>query len=115
MTQDMKKNDYCLTPECQQIYDFIDMESHESYARLFMKNIKRRIVVFCSSKERVIYIWNNNLRFYEKIDFEVLIQLISQILNPVLRDWKVFVEYELEQREPSGEKIAKAKRGKKKE
>jgi hypothetical protein len=98
MTQTMKKNDDELSPECQKIYDFIDMESHESYARLFMSVIQRRIIVFCSSKERVIYIWNNKFRFYEKIDFEVLIQLISQTLNPVLRDWKHTAEEELEQR-----------------
>lgn len=93
MTQDKKT----ISNECQIIYDFIDMESHESYARLFMKHIQRRIVVFCSSKkERVIYIWNTNLRFYEKIDFEVLIQLISQTLNPVLRQWKQTTEDELQ-------------------
>ncbi len=99
----MTKNKKTISAECQEIYDFVDMESHESYARLFMSHIGRRIIVFSSKKERVIYIWNKILKFYEKIEFEVLIQLISQTLNPIFRDWKKLAENELEMYGPDKE------------
>jgi len=70
----------------KQIKQFLTIQSHERFAKLFISESKTKTIIFVKKE---MYIYNKEFSYYEPVDFDGRFKhLVSEVLHTTIEPWE---------------------------